>query len=290
MRKGIVLAGGRGTRLFPLTLATSKQLLPVYDKPMVYYPISCLMLAGIRDILIITTPDDPSQFKRLLGDGSNWGVRFDYAVQPRPAGLAQAFLIGESFLDGEPVAMVLGDNLFYGPGFQDMLLSASQRTVGATLFAYRVRDPGRYGVIEFDQAGKVITIEEKPPQPRSPYAVTGLYFYDSRVTEFAKRVRPSSRGELEISDLNRIYLEQNQLQVERLPRGFTWFDAGTHDSLAEAANYVMAVEHRQGLKFGCPEEIAFRKGWIDADQLKTLAASIPNPYGGYLNSIAESSE
>lgn len=290
MRKGIVLAGGRGTRLFPLTLATSKQLLPVYDKPMVYYPISCLMLAGIRDILIITTPDDPSQFKRLLGDGSNWGVRFDYAVQPRPAGLAQAFLIGESFLDGEPVAMVLGDNLFYGPGFQDMLLSASQRTVGATLFAYRVRDPGRYGVIEFDQAGKVITIEEKPPQPRSPYAVTGLYFYDSRVTEFAKRVRPSSRGELEISDLNRIYLEQNQLQVERLPRGFTWFDAGTHDSLAEAANYVMAVEHRQGLKIGCPEEIAFRKGWIDADQLKTLAASIPNPYGDYLNSIAESSE
>lgn len=290
MRKGIVLAGGRGTRLFPLTLATSKQLLPVYDKPMVYYPISCLMLAGIRDILIITTPDDPSQFKRLLGDGSNWGVRFDYAVQPRPAGLAQAFLIGESFLDGEPVAMVLGDNLFYGPGFQDMLLSASQRTVGATLFAYRVRDPGRYGVIEFDQAGKVITIEEKPPQPRSPYAVTGLYFYDSRVTEFAKRVRPSSRGELEISDLNRIYLEQNQLQVERLPRGFTWFDAGTHDSLAEAANYVMAVEHRQGLKIGCPEEIAFRKGWIDADQLKTLAASIPNQYGDYLNSIAESSE
>lgn len=288
MRKGIVLAGGRGTRLFPLTLATSKQLLPVYDKPMVYYPISCLMLAGIQDILIITTPDDPSQFKRLLGDGSNWGVRFDYAVQPRPAGLTQAFLIGESFLDGESVALVLGDNLFYGPGFQDMLFSASQRTVGATLFAYRVHDPGRYGVIEFDQAGKVITIEEKPPQPRSPYAVTGLYFYDSRVTEFAKRVRPSSRGELEISDLNRIYLEQNQLQVERLPRGFTWFDAGTHDSLAEAANYVMAVEHRQGLKIGCPEEIAFRKGWIDADQLKTLAASIPNPYGDYLNSIAES--
>lgn len=290
MRKGIVLAGGRGTRLFPLTLATSKQLLPVYDKPMVYYPISCLMLAGIQDILIITTPDAPSQFKRLLGDGSNWGVRFDYAVQPRPAGLAQAFLIGESFLDGEPVALVLGDNLFYGPGFQDMLLSASQRTVGATLFAYRVHDPGRYGVIEFDQAGKVITIEEKPPQPRSPYAVTGLYFYDSRVTELAKRVCPSSRGELEISDLNRIYLEQNLLQVERLPRGFTWFDAGTHDSLAEAANYVMAVEHRQGLKIGCPEEIAFRKGWIDADQLKTLAASIPNPYGGYLDSIAESSD
>lgn len=287
-RRGIVLAGGSGTRLYPLTLSTSKQLLAVYDKPMVYYPISCLMLAGISEILIISTPADTPQFERLLGDGSQWGMRFCYEVQPEPKGLAQAFLIGESFVDGQPAALVLGDNLFYGQGLQKTLAAAGRQTEGATIFGYQVRDPKRYGVVEFDADGKAISIEEKPSRPKSKYAVPGLYFYDSQVSELAKNIRPSARGELEITDLNRIYLEKGMLRVERFSRGFAWLDAGTHDSLAEAANFVMAVEKRQGLKIGCPEEIAFRKGWIGPEQVRQLAKQIPNEYGDYLASLVES--
>ena len=286
-RRGIVLAGGSGTRLYPLTQGTSKQLLAVYDKPMVYYPISCLMLAGIREILIISTPADTPQFERLLGDGSQWGMRFCYEIQPEPKGLAQAFLIGESFVDGQPAALVLGDNLFYGQGFQQTLSAAGRQRDGATIFGYRVRDPERYGVVEFDADGKAISIEEKPSNPKSKFAVPGLYFYDSQVSELAKTIRPSARGELEITDLNRIYLEKGTLRVERFSRGFAWLDAGTHDSLTEAANFVMAVEKRQGLKIGCPEEIAFRKGWIDSNQLRRLAAKIPNDYGEYLLSVID---
>ena len=286
-RRGIVLAGGSGTRLYPLTLSTSKQLLAVYDKPMIYYPISSLMLAGISEILIISTPDDTPQFERLLGDGSQWGMRFSYEVQSEPKGLAQAFLIGKSFVDKHPAALVLGDNLFYGQGFQNTLAAANQRQAGATIFGYQVRDPRCYGVVEFDDDGKAISIEEKPAHPKSRYAVPGLYFYDDQVTEFAEKIRPSARGELEITDLNRLYLEQGLLHVERFSRGFAWLDAGTHDSMIEAANFVMAVEKRQGLKIGCPEEIAFRKGWIDADQLRKLADRIPNEYGRYLLTVID---
>ncbi|OFW32719.1 MAG: glucose-1-phosphate thymidylyltransferase [Acidobacteria bacterium RIFCSPLOWO2_12_FULL_65_11] len=281
--KGILLAGGSGSRLYPLTRAISKQLVPVYSKPMVYYPLSTLMLAGIRDVLVITTVEDQGGFRRLLGDGSELGLRIDYAAQPRPEGLAQAFIIGREFVDGDRVVLALGDNIFYGAHFSDCLLSAAGRQTGATVFGYQVRDPQRYGVVELDARGRAVSIEEKPDKPKSSYAVTGLYFYDNQVVDIAAGLKPSARGELEITDVNRAYLDRGQLHVERLARGTAWLDTGTHESLAQAANYIQAIEERQGLMVACPEEIAYRKGFIGADDLARLARAMhASPYGQYL--------
>lgn len=285
-RKGIVLAGGSGTRLYPVTQTISKQLLPVYDKPMIYYPISTLMLGGIRDILIISTTEDTSRFKSLLGDGSQWGVSFQYKVQPSPDGLAQAFLLGEEFIGGGPSALILGDNIFYGHNLKTLLQSANQRETGATVFAYHVQDPNRYGVASFDDNNQVISLEEKPVKPKSNFAVTGLYFYDDQVIDFAKNLKPSSRGELEITDLNKLYLAEKNLSVEIMERGFAWLDTGTHDSLMDAGQFISTIENRQGLKVCCPEEVAYRNDWIDKTQLEKLAQPlIKNQYGKYLMKI-----
>lgn len=288
MKKGIILAGGSGTRLYPLTKAVSKQLIPINDKPMIYYPLSSLMLAGIREVLVITTPHEQEGFRRLLGDGDEIGMSFSYAVQESPDGIAQAFLIGREFIAGEPVALALGDNIFYGHGFTDMVRRAAGRPSGATVFGYWVRDPERYGVVEFDAEGRAVSLEEKPQQPRSPYAVTGLYFYDGRVSDVAGNLRPSARGELEITDVNRVYLEWGDLHVEKVGRGIAWLDTGTHESLLQASNFIHAIEERQGLKVACIEEIALRMGYIDADDVRRLAEPMrKSGYGDYLLRILE---
>jgi len=290
-RKGIILAGGSGTRLYPLTHSVSKQLLPVYDKPMIYYPLSTLMEAGIRDVLIINTPHEQTLFRQLLGDGSQWGMNLHYAVQPDPGGLAQAYLIGEQFVAGDASCLILGDNIFHGAGMGALMKNASGRNNGATVFGYRVHDPERYGVAAFDKNGVVIDLEEKPSQPKSNYAVTGLYFYDGQATEIAKSLKPSHRGELEITDLNKVYLSQKALNVELMGRGYAWLDTGTHDSLAEATNFISTIEKRQGIKVACPEEIAFNNGWIDAEQVMKLAAPIAkNGYGQYLISLIKAGQ
>lgn len=288
IRKGIILAGGSGTRLYPLTKVISKQLMPIYDKPMIYYPLSTLMLAGIKDVLVITTPRDSESFRTLLGDGSKWGIKISYKVQPSPDGLAQAFIIGEEFINGEGCALILGDNIFYGHDLSRLVKNATQKDDGATVFAYYVKDPERYGIVEFDKNRKAISLEEKPEKPKSNFAVTGLYFYDKNVVEYAKSIKPSARGELEITDLNKIYLEKCNLNVETLGRGYAWLDTGTHESLLQAASFVETVQDRQGLKIACPEEIAYNLGYINKEQLKELAKPLAkNEYGQYLLAIAD---